>query len=496
MTKIMVQFGESGDNMGTARAIYLGLRDQIATGVYSVGDRLPSTRALAEELGVSRTTVTAAFEQLISEGYVHVRHGARAIVAGNVAARVETSKITPPNSSVRLSAYGARAMELPTNVPGATGPLDYDFRYGDVAPGDFPKLAWRKALGSAVLAHRDRLSYGHPAGSPALREALQGYLWRARGIRCTSEQIVVVNGSQQALDLCARILVDPGDKVLIEEPCYAMARNVLVTLGAMPTAIKCDEEGLDTSSLPDPAGYALAYATPSHQFPLGGVLSVGRRRQLVDWAVAGKAFIVEDDYDGEYRYDVSPIPPLYLSGHGRVIYVGTASKTLSPTLRLGYLVLPEPLIEPFVRCKQILDRHTSLFEQEALAMLVESGAYERHVRKMRRANAERRGIFLDAMVAAFGEKIEIIGTSAGLHVVVWFNEFAGRDEQSIADNARHNRIGIYPVSRLFANPAERCAGFIFGYASMPARQIPNGVDRLRQVMAQQAASSAVFDARA
>jgi GntR family transcriptional regulator/MocR family aminotransferase len=496
MTKIMVQSGDGGEKIGTARGIYLGLRDQIAAGVYVVGDRLPSTRALAEELGVSRTTVTAAFEQLISEGYVHVRHGTRAIVAANVAARVETSKTTPPGSSVRLSAYGARAIELPAHIPGATGPLDYDFRYGDVAPGDFPKLAWRKALGSAVLAHRDRLSYGHPAGSQALRQALQGYLWRARGIRCTAEQIVIVNGSQQALDLCARVLVDPGDKVLIEEPCYAMARNVLVALGAMPTAIQCDEEGLDTSSLPDPAGYSLACVTPSHQFPLGGVLSVGRRRQLVDWAVAGNAFVVEDDYDGEYRYDVNPIPPLYLSGRGRVIYVGTVSKTLSPTLRLGYLVLPEPLIEPFVRSKQIMDRHTSLFEQEALALFVESGAYERHVRKMRRANAERRSIFLDTMVASFGDKIEIIGTSAGLHVVVWFNQFSARDEQGIADTARRSGIGIYPVSRLYANPVERPAGFIFGYASMPARQIPSGVDRLRQVLAQQGASSAVIDARA
>ncbi|WP_370878540.1 MocR-like pyridoxine biosynthesis transcription factor PdxR [Pararhizobium capsulatum] len=492
----MVQFDRDGENIRTSRAIYLGLRDQIATGVYAVGDRLPSTRALAEELGVSRTTVTAAFEQLTSEGYVHVRHGARAVVAGNVAASSDISRLTRPSSTGRLSAYAARAMELPSIVPSATGPLDHDFRYGDVAPGDFPKLAWRKSLGSAVLAHRDKLSYGHPAGSPALRQALQGYLWRARGIRCTAEQIVIVNGSQQALDLCARVLVDPGDKVLFEEPCYAMARNVLVTLGAVPTAINCDEDGLDTSSLPDPAGYALACVTPSHQFPLGGVLSIGRRRQLVEWATAGDAFIVEDDYDGEYRYDVRPIPPLYLAGRGRVIYVGTTSKILSPTLRLGYLVLPEPLIEPFVLCKQIMDRHTSMFEQEALAKFIESGGYERHVRKMRRANAERRGIFLDAMVAAFGEKIEIIGTSAGLHVVVWFNEFGRRDEQNIADTARHNGIGVYPVSRLYSNPVERRAGFIFGYASMPIRQIPSGVDRLRQVMAQQAASSAVFDAGA
>lgn len=478
----MVQLAGAKEKVGTARGIYLALRDQIAKGVYAPGDRLPSTRALAEELGVSRTTVTTAFEQLISEGYVQVRHGAKATVVGNVASDdVEPNSISH-DAPQRLSAYAARAMQLRASVPGDAGQLEYDFRYGDVAPGDFPKLAWRKALGAAVLAHRDRLSYGHPAGGSALRQALRGYLWRARGIRCEVEQIVVVSGSQQALDLSARVLVDPGDRVLIEEPCYAMARNVLVSLGAAPTAIPCDEDGMVTAQLPEPSGYSLACVTPSHQFPLGGVLSVGRRRELVEWAEAGNVHIVEDDYDGEYRYDVRPIPPLYLSGHGKVIYVGTVSKTLSPTLRLGYLVLPERLVEPFVRCKQIMDRHSALFEQEALAAFIESGAYERHVRKMRRTNAERRRVFLDAMAGAFANQVEIVGTSAGLHVVVWFNELEARYEQSFADYARQNGIGIYPVSRLFTCPGDRRAGFIFGYASMPAHLIPNGVGRLAELL--------------
>jgi len=478
----LVQFAGGNETVGTARGIYLGLRDQIAGGVYAPGDKLPSTRALAEELGVSRTTVTTAFEQLVSEGYVRVRHGAKAVVVGNVAP--EDVKPNPPGHDAprKLSAYALRAMELPSNVPGMAGRLDYDFRYGDVAPGDFPKLAWRNALGRAVLSHRDRLSYGHPAGSPVLRQALQGYLWRARGIRCDVGQIVVVNGSQQGLDLCARVLVDPGDRVLIEEPCYAMARNVLVALGAAPTAIPCDEHGMETSGLPDPAAFSLACVTPSHQFPLGGVLSVGRRRELVAWAEAGNVHIVEDDYDGEYRYDVRPIPPLYISGHGRVIYLGTVSKTLAPTLRLGYLVLPERLVEPFIRCKQIMDRHSALFEQEALATLIESGAYERHIRKMRRANAERREIFLNAMDRSFGKTVEIVGTSAGLHVVVWFNEIEARNEQSLADVARQNGIGIYPVSRLFTRPRDVRAGFIFGYASMSARSIPEGVERLARLL--------------
>ncbi|UXT61240.1 PLP-dependent aminotransferase family protein (plasmid) [Agrobacterium fabrum] len=466
---------------GTARQIYLGLRDQIASGVYKPGDTLVSSRALAEELGVSRTTVTTAFEQLISEGYVTVRQGAKAKVARSIPSLLKGSSDKSETIVRDLSDYAKRAMELPPHLPG-TSELKYDFRYGDVAPDDFPKLAWRKALTKAVIARRDRLGYGHPAGSPALRQALQGYLWRARGIRCETEQIVAVNGSQQALDLCARVLMNPGEKVVIEEPCYAMARNIFATLGAKSRLIACDSDGLDTDKLPEPVGHSLAFVTPSHQFPLGGVLSVGRRRKLIEWAEAGNAHIVEDDYDGEYRYDVRPIPPLYLSGRDRVIYIGTVSKTLSPTLRLGYLVLPPALVEPFIRCKQLSDRHGATFEQEALASLIETGAYERHVRKMRRLNAERRTAFLDAMTDTFGDRIEIVGTSAGLHVVVWFNGIDSREEGNLANTAHEAGIGIYPISRLFAEHGERRAGFVFGYASMQVRNIPDGVQLLGKVL--------------
>ncbi|WP_105385124.1 MocR-like pyridoxine biosynthesis transcription factor PdxR [Neorhizobium alkalisoli] len=465
----------------SARGIYLGLRDQIVSGVYAPGDRLPSTRALAEELGVSRTTVTTAFDQLISEGYVTVRQGAKATVADNVAISSTDQEPRIGNVYQRLSGYAKRAMELPSHLPGS-GNLRYDFRYGDVAPDDFPRLAWRKALTTAVLARRERLGYGHPAGSLHLRQALQGYLWRARGIRCDAEQIVVVNGSQQAVDLCARVLVDPGDRVLVEEPCYAMARYVFLTVGAEPVPMRCDSEGMDTACLPEPGRHTLAFVTPSHQFPLGGVLSVGRRRQLVEWAEAGNAYVIEDDYDGEYRYDVRPIPPLYISGKGRVVYIGTVSKTLSPTLRLGYLVLPKSLVEPFVRCKQIADRHGATFEQEALASLIESGIYERHVRKMRRMNSERRAAFLGAMLEVFGDRVEIVGTSAGLHVVVWFNGFRGEDENEFARKALAAGVGIYPISRSFSQQAERRAGFVFGYASMPVQGIAEGVRLLAAVL--------------
>ncbi|MCW0001781.1 PLP-dependent aminotransferase family protein [Pararhizobium sp. YC-54] len=467
---------------GATRRIYMSLREQIESGVYGTGDKLPSSRSLAEEHGVSRTTVTAAFDQLISEGYVEVRQGAKPIVATTASpSRLHPSASTA-NGARRLSNYAMRAMRLPSHSTAGRKPLKFDFRYGDIAAADFPKQVWKHALTSAFMIHRDRLGYDNPAGSPILRQALQGYLWRARGIRCNPSQIVIVNGSQQALDLCARTLVNPGDSVVIEEPCYAMARNVMLAVGASPVPVACDHDGMDTAGLPDLGQVALAYVTPSHQFPLGGVLSVGRRHRLIEWAKAGNIYVIEDDYDGEYRYDVSPIPPLYLSGQDQVIYVGTVSKTLSPTLRLGYMVLPAPLIDPFIHCKQLADRHSSTYEQEALASLIEAGAYERHVRKMRRSSAARRSIFLRTMTDAFEKEIEIVGTSAGLHVVVWFNRLRAEDEERIAGLAGSNDIGIYPISRLFGTPTDPRAGFIFGYASMDVKSIAEGVSRLAGII--------------
>lgn len=477
----MGHFERESRGTGVTRRIYLSLREQIEAGTYKVGATLPSSRALAEELGVSRTTVTAAFDQLISEGYVQARQGSRVWVSSAGRPSRVFSPRLEPMAALELSDQAKRVMALPATASAGLKPLKYDFRYGDIASADFPKLLWRKALNAAVLIHRERLAYEHPAGNPHLRQVLEGYLWRARGIRCEAAQILIVSGSQQALDLCARVLVDPGNGVIMEDPCYAMARNVMLAVGAKPLDLTCDNDGMDTARLPSPDRIALAYVTPSHQFPLGGVLPPGRRKALIEWASSGNVYVIEDDYDSEYRYDARPVPPLYLSGPDRVVYVGTVSKTLSPTLRLGYMVLPPPLVEPFTRCKQIADRHSSSFEQEALATMMETGAYERHVRRMRRRNAERRAAFLDAMREAFGDGIEIVGTSGGLHVVVWFNGLRADEEERFAQTVRDRDIGIYPVSPLFAVRDDPRAGFIFGYASMSVELIGKGVAGLSEV---------------
>lgn len=284
------------------RRIYEALKAQIGEGLYQPGAAVPSTRALATELGVARSTVTSAYEQLLAEGFLESRQGAPTRVAPLLPVPAEGAGSVYPRSRHRLSAYGERMKMLADSAaPASVGrePV-IDFRYGDLSTADFPTLLWKRALSAAASHRPDRLTYGRPEGSLRLRTALQGYLWRARGIRCEAEQIIIVSGSQQGLDLCARILLDPADRFVVENPCYQMARQAFAATGAVPVSVSAREDGLDTGLLAHTHA-RLAYVTPSHQFPLGGVMPVARRQQLLAWASATGAYVVEDDYDGEFR---------------------------------------------------------------------------------------------------------------------------------------------------------------------------------------------------
>ncbi len=461
------------------------IKGQIASGQLGPGARLPSTRALAAEWGVSRTTVTAAYEQLIAEGYLEARQGARTQVARGLGlAPARPGGAEPAGAPDRLSAYGRRLAGFAPPPLSENGRMIADFRYGDLAAADFPVLAWRRAVGAVLLRREGRLRYGDPRGSDDLRRALQGYLWRARGLRCELGQIIVVNGSQQGLDLCARLLLDPGDRVLIENPGYALARQVFLAAGAEVVPVAVDREGLRTEALP-PA--RLAYATPSHQFPLGGVLPAARRRDLLDWAARGGAHVIEDDYDSEYRFDIAPIPALQaLDDDGRVIYLGTVSKTLSPRLRLGYLVVPMALVPAFAGAKRLTDRHSPSLEQEALADLIWSGAYERHVRRVRRRNAERRAALLSALSDRLGDAATVAGADAGLHVVLWLNRVPGTEEDRLIARASAAGLGLYPITPLYAPALAEArsdtAGLVMGFASLDEAAIRQGVRLLGEVL--------------
>lgn len=471
-----------------ARRIYAELRDQILGGVYATGSQLPSSRGLAAELGVSRTTVTVAYEQLAAEGFVTLQQGARPRVAPMAQGPSPRRVARTAQEPAHLSAYGERlraAAPWPDYLPNQP-PID--FRYGDLAPSDFPDLIWRRAMTAAMARKPPRLAYDDPRGALRLRQALQGYLWRARTLSCDIGQIVIVNGSQQGLDLCARLLLDSGDRFVIENPCYRMARQIFASSGGVAVPVAVDRDGIETARL---AGIRarLAYVTPSHQFPLGGVLPIARRHQLLAWARSTGAYVIEDDYDSEYRYDINPVPPLHgLEESGRVIYLGTVSKTLSPLLRLGYLVVPPEMQEVFATAKQLLDRHSPVAEQEALAELLETGAYESHVRRVRRLNGERRAVLLAALRRAFGDRIAVEGADAGLHVVVWFNALPCAAEPRLIAAARRAGVGLHSLAPLYAPGAEGAPagriGLVMGYSALSPRQIEKGVQLLRAAVEQ------------
>ena len=490
----MGQFDEEGRNhpgaTGAGRRIYDLLRSQIADGTLLPGARVMSTRAQAAELGVSRTTVTAVYEQLTAEGFLVTSTGRAARVASPLAAGMPSGKVPKRQAKPvpSLSRFGRRVAHISAPALQHTEPARFDFLYGAVASRDFPSLAWRRAYQAVLLRQQHSLYYMPAEGDPALRRALQGYLRRARGIACDAEQILVVHGSQQAIDLCARLLLDAGDAFVFENPGYLMARHCFEATGARLLTTPVDGLGLDTGRLPEDGGARLAYVTPSHQFPLGGVLPIGRRQALLQWAVRHDAWIIEDDYDGEFRYGQRPIDALQsIDTDGRVIYVGTFSKALSPQLRLGYMVLPHALVPVFRQAKRLADRHAPMLEQQVLASLIESGAYERHVRRMRRENERRRAALLQAIAQCLPQDAQIDGSAAGLHVVLWLPFLRAQQEPTLVAAARREGVGVYPVGPLFApsslDERPRSAGLILGYASLTIEQIQQGISILASVIA-------------
>ena len=469
------------------RRIYHALKSSIREGRFGPAARLPSSRALAVDLGVSRNTVMLAYEQLQAEGYVVSRSRSTTFVAGVVSPRPLAESPKPPATPARISAYAQRLVRDPGIPPGsyAAAPgIRYDFRYGRPAVDEFPREIWRRLLAArARRVGRDALGYASPAGNESLRTALAGYLKRARGLSCDAGQIVIVNGSQQAIDLAARVLLDPGDGAIVEEPHYPGATLVFEAVGARLIRIACDGQGLETGRLPPSGDRArLAYVTPCHQFPTGVIMPLERRLALLDWAARTDAWIVEDDYISEFRYEGRPLEALQaLDRNGRVVYVGTFSKTLFPALRLAYLVLPPPLVRPFLAAKWASDRFSAMLPQEALADFIASGQFERYLRRAGSRNAARRRALIRALGERFGERVEIAGENTGVHLLVWLNDVAPRKVDAVIARAARAGVGVYPITPCYADPPRR-AGLLFGYASLTEAEIREGIRRLAEVL--------------
>ena len=464
------------------RQLYDALRSAVLSGHLVPGMRLESTRSMAADLGVSRNTVMSAFEQLLAEGYLEGRVGAGTFVSRTLpddalrARRSPSPASAPASRPPGVSRRGAPLIGTPVTLARPGTP--HAFRPGMPAFDAFPFEVWSRYV---VRRWRnpatDLLGYGDAAGYRPLREAIARHLAVARGVRCDAGQVVIVAGSQQALDLAARVLLDPGDAVWIEEPGYLGARAALAAAGAQLVPVPVDAEGLDVT-----AGAALqrhavmAYVSPSHQYPLGVTMSLSRRLALLEWARAAGAWVLEDAYDSEYRYAGRPLAALQgLDGDGRVIYLGTFSKVMLPSLRIGYLVLPPDLVDAFVAARSVADRHSPSVEQAALADFIVDGQLDRHIRRMRMLYAERQAALIDAAKRDLRGVLDVPASDAGMHVVGWLP--AGADDVAASASAAANRVEAPALSQYYLGAAER-PGLVLGYAAVPANEARAAVRRL------------------
>ncbi len=466
------------------RQIYDSYRAAIANGRLRPGQRVPSTRVLASEIGVSRFPVLNAYAQLLAEGYLESRVGAGTVVTSSLPEQLTTSAPTGEKGApVRRGPrpVARRCSQLPRWEAFPWLMSCGAFRVGQVAFDQFPMRIWSKLVARHCRSmDMKSATYGNLMGSERLRRAIANYLKTARSVRCEAEQVLIVNGSQQAIEISARVLLNTGSRVWIEEPSYRLAQDVFTLNGCELVPVPVDREGLDVTAGKKKSRRArAAFVSPSHQFPLGVTMSASRRMQLVDWAQNAGAWIIEDDYDSEYRYESLPIASLQgLDSNSRVIYVGTFSKVLFPSLRLGYMVIPPDLVDRFCTMRRVVDLGLPSFSQEVVADFISEGHFARHIRRMRVLYGELRRVLVDALGKTFGDKLEVVGDEAGMHLTVMLRD--GSSDEEIARRAARQNISVWPLSRCYRGPARR--GFILGFGGTTVKSIPAAVRKLRGLM--------------
>jgi GntR family transcriptional regulator / MocR family aminotransferase len=465
------------------KQLYEAIRQEILRGTLKKGLRLPSTRYLAAELRVSRNIVMIAFEQLLAEGYLQSKTGAGSFVTNTLPEEVLQVQGHSANGDRSLSSRGTLVRKASRSITPVDLRMRYaPFRFGLPALEELPLELW----GRLLLQHCRKASpeiavHSDPAGYRRLREAIASYVGVARAVRCHAEQVIIINGSQQAIDLAARVLADPGDLAVIEDPGYLGARSALQAAGIKLLPLRVGREGLRVERLRQSCPRAkLVYVTPSHQFPLGVVLSLTKRLQLLDWAAHNNAWILEDDFDSEYRYESKPIPALQgLDQNGRVIYIGTFSKVLFPSLRLGYLIVPEDLVDAFVAARWISDRSSPLIEQAALADFITEGHLASHIRRMRALYMERRAVMMTVIKLEMSDIFEAWDAEAGMHTVVWLP--VGIEDSQIAAEAVKAGLNTLPVSSFALRRFAR-GGLLLGYAGFRPEVIRKGMRELGSIV--------------
>lgn len=463
--------------------LYTELRQAILTGRLQPHQQLPSTRWLAKSLGISRSTVTQSYEQLFSEGYLQTKIGAGTFVSEELPDELLTtqpvkSKYGNASTKIELSIYGKNVESADIGVTDSDLPIS--FNYGRPALDRFPLKLWRKLLSRHCASNLDLLDYSlEPKGHQPLREAIASYLSCSRAVQCSPEQIIITSGSQQAIDLITRLFINPGDKICLEEPCYQGARNIFQAHGAKLIPVEVDESGLIVRQLVNIPQVKLIYVTPSHQFPTGAVLSLPRRLELLRWAKETGAIIIEDDYDSEYRYSSRPIPALQgLDCDRAVIYIGTFSKVLFPSLRIGYLVVPKNLQSLFGRAKWLCDRQSPLIEQQVLTDFINEGHLARHIRKMRNLYDLRRQALVAALQEYFGQKVTILGENAGIHLMIKIK--TNLSDRELIDRAKQVGVGLTSLQKYYLQ-AKNQGEFLLGYSELDEWQIKEGIRRLASI---------------
>lgn len=443
------------------------IKAAIVDGRLGAGSRLPPTRDLAQELGLSRTTVLAAYEQLQAEGYIVGKVGSGSYVAAVHEAMPPAAPATC--APVQPSRYARRLHDVPEHWTRGRAPaLRYNLQYGEPLTNPVVTTAWSRELARA--ARYTDPGYPGVQGLPALREAVCDYLRRRRGIQSAAEDVLIVNGTQQALALSAQVLLDEGDTAVLEDPGYFGARRVLDAYGARMVRVRTDDEGLVCAELPAD-GARLVFVTPSHQFPSGVLMSLPRRLELLQYAATHDCWIVEDDYDGEFRYDVQPLAALRsLDTCGRVIYIGTFSKALFPMLRLGYVVMPAALRKALVAAKWMSDFGSSAVCQAALANFMATGGFERHLRQAAKTLKARRVALLDGLRSFAGDRVEVVDSHAGMHLVVWLRDISHEQCAELIARAGAAGLSMQSIARHYLNPPPR-PGLLIGYAGISAADL-------------------------
>jgi GntR family transcriptional regulator/MocR family aminotransferase len=491
--------------LGLARQLYQALRQRVLDGRLVSGTRLPASRDLAAALAISRNSVVRAYDQLYAEGFIEGRVGdgtyvANLPTAGTAAKKLSTKVSTGFSTGLSPGLSTKRSFSAEDCAPevihsAAVGRLESNhlpvppsgppraFRVGVPAFDLFPFEVWAK-LNAAFWRKPDlqQLCYGDPAGDERLRGLIAAYLRSSRGMQCTAEQIVITSGAQQAISLCAQLLVAPGDTVAVENPGYRAAGHAFAIAGAQLQGVAVDHDGIDCAALNGLNDCRLAYVTPSHQYPTGVVMSLARRLELLAWAERTGGWIIEDDYDGEYRYSGAPLAPLAaLDRSGRVLYVGTFGKVAFPALRLGYLVLPAGCVEAFTRRRAVDVRHSEVSTQVVMAEFMAAGHFQRHIRRMRRAALNRR----NTLLAGWPVDVPGVGclpnVAAGLHLTVRVDSMA-REQQLLAQaravDVEINGLSSYWLPGSATVPDQR-AGLVLGFAAVPEATIGEALARLR-----------------